>query len=153
MFPVRHSGDSEQLQKLNPSIFLTTNFTVDYRSFASCRTLNISIKHLPNSCQQRFSQLGTRYFARNIRFGENERLAWNENNAFIGAAAGTRRQVVYRRFRDVNSDDGKITGRELKNVRTATSGNKNLQGENSVSVKFKFSLKIKRIRTLSKQNQ
>ena len=59
--------------------------------------------------------------AGNVRLGENEGLARNEDDSLVGATTRSGRQVFRGRFSDVNSDDGKITGGEFKNVRaTAT---------------------------------
>jgi len=55
----------------------------------------------------------------NVRLGEDQGFARQEQNAFIWTAAGARWQLVYRLLRDVDSDDGEVAGVEFEYVRAA----------------------------------
>src|ERR1041385_831716 len=56
--------------------------------------------------------------ARNVPLGLNQKIARNENNAFIGTAACRRRQFRFGCFCNVYADDGEIAGGELEDVGT-----------------------------------
>ena len=60
--------------------------------------------------------------ARNVGLGEDQRFARHKHDPFIGAATGRWRQFRDGGGRDVNADDGEITGLELKNVGASVDG-------------------------------
>ena len=61
---------------------------------------------------------------RDVRFRVHQEVAWNEDNAFIGAATGRGRQFRSRAGRNVYADDREVTGFKLKNVRAVLERNR-----------------------------
>jgi hypothetical protein len=57
---------------------------------------------------------------RNMRFGPNERFAWDNHNSFIWTATCVGRQFPNCLRGDIFSDNGKVTGLKFENIRTAS---------------------------------
>lgn len=54
----------------------------------------------------------------NVRLGQDQSVARNPHDAFIGSAARSYRQMSLPCFSDVQADDREITVCQLKDVRT-----------------------------------
>ena len=60
---------------------------------------------------------------RDVWLGFHEEVARDENDPLIGSAAGRRGQFRLGSIRDVDADDGKITGSQFKNVGAVVESN------------------------------
>ena len=56
----------------------------------------------------------------NVGLGENQRLARNEDDPLVRPASGAGWQMADGALGDIDSNDGKVTGIELENIRTPT---------------------------------
>ena len=61
---------------------------------------------------------------RDIRFGVHQEVSGNSDDAFVGTATCCRRQLGRGGVRDVNANDGKVTGFQFKHVGTMTERNR-----------------------------